>query len=112
MSFGGFEPPVAPPPAEPPRPPEVAPPGTVLATVALAFGVIGLVTLPPLFSTAAIVCGRRAQARLDAAGARRGRANATAAVILGWIGLATFAVLCVLLLTGDLRIDGGRLRVG
>jgi hypothetical protein len=110
VSFGGFEPPVAPEHRDPPPP--VAPQGTVLATVALACGVIGLVVLPPLFSTAAIVCGRRAQAALDAAGVRHGRANATAGIVLGWVGLATFAVLLVLLLTGDVRFDGGRLQVG
>lgn len=117
--IGGFLPPSpgngpvgrpAPPAPEEPRPAPAAArgPGSAQANIALALGVLGLVIFPPLFSTAAIIVGRRARAKLEAAGIRNGLGTATAAVVLGWLGLAFLALLITLLAGGIISVDGGQ----
>lgn len=100
--------PAPPAPREPSTGPSRAPGGTA-ANVALMFGVLGLVIFPPIFSTLAIILGRRARARLEASGAQRGLGTATAAVVLGWLGLAFLALLLALLAGGVISVDGGQL---
>ena|ERR687893_1248093 len=63
------------------------------ATAALVLGILGFVLCPFVCSIAALVLGYQARSEIDGSGGRMGgRSNATAGIVLGWIGVA----LCVL----------------
>jgi hypothetical protein len=63
------------------------------ATAALVLGILGLVFCPFVCSIAALVLGYSARGEIDASGGRQGgRSNATAGIVLGWIGVG----LCIL----------------
>jgi hypothetical protein len=68
------------------------------STAALVMGILGLILCPPIFSTLALIFGRQARNEIDGSGGRiGGRGNATAGIVLGWIGIA-FTVLFILLI--------------
>lgn len=78
------------------------------ATASLVLGIVGLVVLPFVCSVLAIVLGRKARREIDASGGRLGgRGNATAGIVLGWIGLAFIVglLLVIIGLGGD--VEGG-----
>ena len=58
------------------------------ATAALVLGILGLVFCPFICSIAALVLGYQARGEIDSSGGRQGgRSNATAGIVLGWIGI-------------------------
>jgi len=67
------------------------------ATAALILGIVGVVLCPLLCSVPALILGYKAKNEIAASGGRMsGAGQATAGIVLGWIGTA-FAVLGVLL---------------
>ena len=73
------------------------------STAALVTGILGLVICPPIFSVLALVLGYQSRREIDASGGRMGgRGNATAGVVLGWIGIALMAIVIVLIVIGAL----------
>ncbi len=68
------------------------------STAALVMGILGLVFCPLICSVLALVFGYQARREIDASGGRMGgRGNATAGIVLGWIGIAIMIALVVLL---------------
>ena len=107
------QPPVAPawnqapaqPPAAPNRP--AAPtfaspqPASGKAVAALILGIGGLSFCPVVLSVFAIVLGYQARAEIDRTGGRiAGRGQATAGIVLGWIGVAIFVLFLGLIVLG------------
>jgi hypothetical protein len=81
------------------------------STAALVLGILGLVFCPLICSVLALVFGYQARREIDASGGRlTGRGNATAGIVLGWIGVAivvAFIGLVILgLAVGDDTSDG------
>jgi ABC-type Fe3+ transport system permease subunit len=71
------------------------------ATAALVLGILGLVFCPFVCSIAALVLGYQARGEIDATGGMQGgRSNATAGVVLGWIGIA----LCLIAVLGFIAL--------
>jgi Domain of unknown function (DUF4190) len=71
------------------------------ATAALVLGILGLVLCPFICSILALVFGYQARREIDASGGRMtGRGNATAGVVLGWIGVAFLVLLIGLIILG------------
>jgi hypothetical protein len=99
----GAAPPAASPTFTPPAPPAVAP-GTAArgkAVAALVLGVGGLTFCPVVLSVFALVLGYQARAEIDRAGGRlAGRGQATAGIVLGWIGVAIFVLILGLVILG------------
>jgi hypothetical protein len=79
-----------------------APPaGSGKAVASLVLGIGGLSFCPFVLSVFALVLGYQARAELDRAGAAApGRAQATAGIVLGWIGVTLFVVLLALFVVG------------
>ena len=77
------------------------------STAALVMGILGLVLCPLICSVLALVFGYQARRDIDASGGRLGgRGNATAGIVLGWIGIAIMVVLLVLIVIGVLAGGG------
>jgi uncharacterized protein DUF4190 len=81
------------------------------STAALVLGILGLVLCPLICSVLALVFGYQARREIDGSGGRlTGRGNATAGIVLGWIGVAivvAFIGLVILgLAVGDDTSDG------
>ena len=81
------------------------------STAALVLGILGLVFCPLICSVLALVFGYQARREIDGSGGRlTGRGNATAGIVLGWIGVvlvAAFIGLVILgLAVGDTVEDG------
>ncbi len=94
-------PPQAPPPGAPyPGAPYPGAPYPVMAqvnngkaTASLVLGIVGLLACPIICSLLAIILGYSAKNEIAASGGRQtGESNATAGIILGWIGLALYIV--------------------
>jgi Domain of unknown function (DUF4190) len=67
------------------------------STAALVLGILGLLFCPLICSVLALVLGYQSRREIDAAGGRLGgRGNATAGIVLGWIGIAIMVALIVL----------------
>lgn len=62
------------------------------ATASLVLGIAGLVVCPLVCSILAIVFGNSAKRKLEADPSLEGEGFAKAGVILGWVGIALFAV--------------------
>jgi hypothetical protein len=78
------------------------------ATAALVLGILGLVFCPFVCSIAALVLGYQARNEIDSSGGRQGgRSNATAGIVLGWIGLGLVIAAFILLVVVGLAVDGG-----
>jgi hypothetical protein len=78
------------------------------ATAALVLGILGLVLCPFICSILALVFGYQGRREIDASGGRMsGRGNATAGIVLGWIGVAFLVLLVVLIVIGVLAGDSG-----
>jgi hypothetical protein len=91
----------APPPAPGPAPgqPSVDPGQSVgaesygSATTALVCGILGVILCPLILSIIAIVKGNNARKVIDRSGGRyNNRGSATAGIVLGWVGIAIFAI--------------------
>lgn len=65
------------------------------ATVALILGVAGLITIPIVFSIAAIVVGTRALREIAASPGLGGATRARLGRALGWFGIAVMAIVVV-----------------
>jgi hypothetical protein len=81
------------------------------STAALVLGILGLVFCPLICSVLALVFGYQARREIDGSnGALTGRGNATAGIVLGWIGVVivcAFIGLVILgLAVGDDTSDG------
>jgi hypothetical protein len=81
------------------------------ATASLVLGICGLVVCPLICSILALVFGYQGRAEIDKSGGRiGGRGNATAGIVLGWIGLVIGVLLIVLVIvlaaTGNLEDTG------
>ena len=71
------------------------------ATASLVLGILGLVFCPLICSVLALVFGYQARREIDGSGGRlTGRGNATAGIVLGWIGVALVAVFFGLVILG------------
>ena len=78
------------------------------ATAALVLGILGLVVCPLICSVLALVFGYQGRREIDAAGGRMsGRGNATAGIVLGWIGVAFCVLFILLVIVGVLAGDSG-----
>jgi hypothetical protein len=77
-----------------PQEPQAAPDGNAIASLVL--GILGITVIPFICSILAVILGRVSIGDAYKRG-ERGSAMATAGVILGWIGVAVFAVLFVFL---------------
>jgi Domain of unknown function (DUF4190) len=78
------------------------------STAALVLGILGLVFCPLICSVLALVFGYQSRREIDASGGRMsGRGNATAGIVLGWIGVALTAIFIVLIIIGVLAGDSG-----
>ena len=78
MNYGQYQPP---------------PPSSGNATAALVLGICGFTVCPLLCSIAAVIFAMRAYREIDASGGYiRGRGQAQAGLILGWIGIALSAL--------------------
>ena len=76
------------------------------STAALVLGILGLVFCPLICSVLAVVFGYQSRREIDASGGRMsGRGNATAGIVLGWIGIAISAIFLILLVIGILAGD-------
>ena len=76
------------------------------STAALVLGILGLVFCPLICSVLALVFGYQSRREIDASGGRMsGRGNATAGIVLGWIGVALTAIFIVLLIIGLIAGD-------
>jgi len=77
-----------------PQEPQAAPDGNAIASLVL--GILGITVIPFICSILAVILGHISIGDAYKRG-ERGSAIATAGVILGWIGVAVFAVLVVFL---------------
>ena len=82
------------------------------STAALVLGILGLFVCPLICSVLALVFGYQSRREIDASGGRMGgRGNATAGIVLGWIGVALCVIFLILvvigLLAGDSTTGGG-----
>ena len=76
------------------------------ATAALVLGILGLVFCPLICSVLALVFGFQARNEIDGSGGRiSGRGNATAGIVLGWIGVVISALFVILVIIGLLAGD-------
>lgn len=73
------------------------------ATVALILGVAGLITIPIVFSVAAIVVGTRALRDIEATPGLGGATRARLGRALGWFGIAVMAIIVIV----GLAVGGG-----
>lgn len=70
------------------------------ATTALVCGIIGILVCPLVLSIIAIVKGNNARKVIDRSGGRyNNRGSATAGIVLGWVGIALFAIGVIYALT-------------
>ena len=66
----------------------------VMAIISLVCGIASFAILPLIGHVAAVVLGYRARREIaDSRGAQSGEGIATAGIVLGWLGIALFAVL-------------------
>jgi Domain of unknown function (DUF4190) len=78
------------------------------ATAALVLGILGLVFCPFVCSIAALVLGYQSRNEIDSSGGRQsGRSNATAGIVLGWIGVGLVVVGVLLIVLLAAFADGG-----
>ena len=64
-------------------------------------GILGLVFCPLICSVLALVFGYQARNEIDGSGGRiGGRGNATAGIVLGWIGVVICALFLILIVIG------------
>jgi hypothetical protein len=78
-----------------------APQSSGKSTAALVLGILGLVFCPLICSVLALVFGYQSRREIDASGGRLGgRSNATAGIVLGWIGVAICAAFIALVIIG------------
>jgi hypothetical protein len=78
------------------------------ATAALVLGILGLVFCPFVCSIAALVLGYQARNEIDGSGGvQTGRSNATAGIVLGWIGVGLVLAGVVLIVLLATLSDGG-----
>lgn len=78
MNYGQYQPP---------------PPSSGNATAALVLGICGFTVCPLFCSIAAVIFAMRAYSEIDASGGyMRGRGQAQAGLILGWIGIGLSAL--------------------
>ena len=71
-------------------------------------GILGLVLCPFICSILALVFGYQARREIDASsGMMGGRGNATAGIVLGWIGVAFVVLFILLVVIGLLAGDSG-----
>jgi hypothetical protein len=79
------------------------------STAALVLGILGLVLCPLICSVLALIFGYQARREIDQSGGRlTGRGNATAGVVLGWVGVVVVVGFIALVIIGaSLDDDGG-----
>jgi hypothetical protein len=78
------------------------------STASLVLGIVGLVLCPFICSILALVFGYQARREIDSSGGTiGGRGNATAGIVLGWIGVAFAVLFIVLVIIGVLAGDSG-----
>jgi hypothetical protein len=71
------------------------------STASLVLGILGLFLCPLICSVLALVFGYQSRREIDASGGRlTGRGNATAGIVLGWIGVAIAAAFIGLIILG------------
>ena len=71
------------------------------STAALVLGILGLFLCPLICSVLALVFGYQARREIDNSGGRMtGRGNATAGIVLGWVGVALVAAFIGLVILG------------
>jgi len=76
------------------------------STAALVLGILGLLFCPLICSVLALVFGYQSRREIDASGGRMGgRGNATAGIVLGWIGVSISVIFLILLVIGILAGD-------
>jgi len=69
-------------------------------------GILGLLFCPLICSVLALVFGYQSRREIDASGGRMGgRGNATAGIVLGWIGVSISVIFLILLVIGILAGD-------
>lgn len=74
------------------------------ATLALVFGIVGL--LIGILSVPALVLGYSARGQIDRSGGEQGgRGMAMAGIVLGWVGAVFWVVWLILLLTGNTNVS-------
>jgi hypothetical protein len=87
------------------------PPSSGNATAALVLGICGFTVCPLLCSIAAVIFAMRASREIDASGGyMRGRGQAQAGLILGWIGIglsALFVLGFIALIAIGVAVDDG-----
>jgi hypothetical protein len=72
-------------------------PSSGAATASLVLGICGLVVCPIICSVLALIFGYQARSRIDASGGQiGGRGIAIAGIVLGWIGIAIWVLLILL----------------
>ncbi len=87
-----------------------APASSGKATAALVLGILGFVFCPLVCSVLALVFGYQSRREIDASGGRiGGRGNATAGIVLGWIGVVIWGLFIALIVIGIAAggTDGG-----
>jgi hypothetical protein len=79
------------------------------STAALVLGILGLVLCPLICSVLALIFGYQARREIEQSGGRlSGRGNATAGVVLGWVGVVFVVAFIALVIIGaSLDDDGG-----
>jgi hypothetical protein len=76
------------------------------ATASLVLGIVGLVVCPLICSVLAIVYGKRARRDIEGSGGRlTGGGNATAGIVLGWIGIGFSVLFLLLVIAGAIALD-------
>lgn len=77
------------------------------ATASMVLGIVSLVLCPYICAIAALITGYSARKEIDRSGGRiRGRGNAKAGIIMGWISLVFYTLLfAVLIAIGALVED-------
>jgi hypothetical protein len=92
------------------------PPSSGNATAALVLGICGFTVCPLFCSIAAVIFAMRAYSEIDASGGQiRGRGQAQAGLILGWIGIglsALFVLGFIALIAIGLAVDDGTSSTG
>jgi Domain of unknown function (DUF4190) len=82
---------------------QAAPTSSGKATAALVLGILGLFFCPLVCSVLALVFGYQGRNEIDASGGRMGgRGNATAGLVLGWIGVVIYGLMVLLIVFGML----------
>jgi hypothetical protein len=88
-------------------------PGSGKAIAALILGIGGLTFFPFILSVLALVLGYQARAEIDrAGGAATGRGQATAGIVLGWVGVAIFVLMIALVVGLAVSVGAAQIPLG